>query len=142
MREAGLELAVERGAFGGGRGVDRLGRRQEGEVAVEGAAGAGEVGEAEAPDVGVAVVVAGAAVAIGRGRVGAPLDHAEGRRRAGEVVAAAEGVVTGPGAGEDVDVVGQAGGCGGRGYERERGERRGDEGPCACEQALYVTALA
>ena len=110
VREAGLELAVERGAFGRGRGVDRLGGRHEGEVAVERAAGTGEVGEAEALDVGVAVVVAGAAVAIGRGRVGAPLDHAEGRRRAGEVVAAAEGVVTGPGAGEDVDVVGQAGG--------------------------------
>ncbi len=91
---------------------------------------------------GVAVVVAGAAVAVGRGRVGTPLDHAEGRGRAGEVVAAAESVVAGPGAGEDVDVVGQAGSGGGLGCERERGERRGDEESCACEQALHVTALA
>ena len=109
VREAGLELAVERRPSGRGRGVNRLGGRHEGKVAVEGAAGAGEVGEAEAPDVGVAVVIAGAAVAVGRGRVGAPLDHAEGRSRTGEVVATAEGVVTGPGAGEDVDVIGQAG---------------------------------
>jgi len=50
--------------------------------------------------------------------------------------------VTGPGACEDVDVVGQAGGRGSWGDERERGERRGDDGPCAYEQALYVTALA
>jgi hypothetical protein len=128
VREAGLELAVERGAVAGGRALDRLGRRQEGEIAVERAACTGEVGEAEALDVGVAVVVAAAPVAVGRRRIGAPLDHAKGSGRTGEVVAAAEAVVARPGAGEDVHAVGKAGrGCGRRDccQKSERG-RGGD----------------
>ena len=58
--EAGSELVVERGAGRGGRRGERHGGRQEGEVAVQRAAGAAQVGEAEAFDVSVAVVVAAA----------------------------------------------------------------------------------
>ena len=83
--EARLEIPVEGGAGRGRRGFERLGRRQEGEVAVERAAGAAQVGEAEALEVIVAVVVAGGAVLVGRGRVGAPLDHPEGDGGAGKL---------------------------------------------------------
>src|SRR4051812_11096971 len=100
------------------------------------------MGEAEALDVRVAVVVAAAAVAIRRSRVGAPLDHAEGDRRAGEVVAAAEGVVAGPGAGENVHVVGQARAPGDRNEEGEGGERCRGGDTCTSDQGVNVTALA
>ena len=109
MGEARLEAPVQRGAVSGRGGLERLGGRQEGEVAVDRAAGAGEVGEAEPLDVRVPVVVAAAAVEVGGGRVGAPLDHAEGRRGPREVVPTAEGVIARLGAGEDVDVIGEAG---------------------------------
>lgn len=107
------------------RGVERLGGRQEGEVAVQRAAGAIQMGEAEAGDVAVAIVVA-AGVAIGGSGVGAPLDHAEGDGGAGEVVAAAEGAGTRLGAGEGIDMVGEA--RRGQGRNREADEQQHPQG--------------
>src|SRR3954470_9992212 len=111
VREAGLEPAVEASGRRRGGARQRLRRGQEGEVAVEGAAGAAEVGEAETLEVAVSVVVA-ARVGRRRHRVRAPLDHPERERRAGEVVAAPEGAGARSGAGEDVDASGEAGGGG------------------------------
>src|SRR5207245_3292503 len=75
-------VAVREGV--GRAGVDATGGRQDRDVAVGAATGAGEVGEAETGDGGVVVLVP-AAVRAAR-RVRAPLDHAERRVRAGEVV--------------------------------------------------------
>ena len=71
-------------------------------------------------------MVVAAGVAVRGRRVGAPLHHPEGQRRAGEVVAAAEGAGTGPGAGEDVDAVGQAGRRRRHGRQGENRHRRED----------------
>src|SRR6476469_8291149 len=100
VAEAGLQLRQQAGGAGWrGRCGDRGRCRQEGEVSVEPATGAVQVGEAEAADVTVAVVVA-ARVALQRRRIGAKLNHAERDARAGEVVATAESVEAGLGAGE------------------------------------------
>ena len=106
--------------------------RQDGHVLVGGAAGAAEVGEAEAVDPGVRVGVPAAGLdGVGAG-VGAPLDHPERRVGAGELAHGAR--VDGPGAGavEGVDQcrrVGEGGGgrwlCpGGRADRRESGRPR------------------
>ena len=82
--------AVDRVATDGPRG------RQDGEVPVSAAPGAGQVRQAEAVDGRVVVVVAAAVRA--RGRVGAEGQHAERRRRPGEGVDLADGGATGAGA--------------------------------------------
>ena len=121
VREARLELPRQsRPRPRRGRSAQRFGGRDEGEVAVDGAARAAQVGEAEAGDVVVAVVVA-ARVRRRRGRVGAPLDHPEGQRRPRVVVAAAEGVRPGPGPGEDVDLRRRVSGRAGDRDQPERG---------------------
>ena len=64
--------------------------------------------EGEGAEMMIAVVVA-PGVPIRRHGVGTPLDHPEGQGRAGKVVAAAEGIGAGLGAGEDADVIGKIG---------------------------------
>jgi hypothetical protein len=77
----GIEVAVDMRADG-----EIAGPGKDGDVSVERAAGAGEVGEGEAGDAVGVVAVPG----VGAG-VGAPLDHAPGESCAREGVAAAGG---------------------------------------------------
>ncbi len=101
---------VEGGGIGcearAGAGLEFGRGGQDGEVAIERAARAADVGQAEAVDLLVAIAVP--RVGVG---VGAPLDHAEGQCGAGERVAAAGG------ADEGIDCVVGAGG-------RLRGSRK------------------
>ena len=117
--EARLEAAAEAAARGRRGSAERLGRRQEREVPVQRAAGPAEVGETEAAEVTVAVVIA-TGMAVGGRRVGAPLDHPERHSRARKVMATAEASGTGLGSSEEVDVVGKAG----------RRRRRGGDAEC------------
>ena len=127
--ETGPEAGVEaRGAVRGRRAGDRLGGRDEGEIAVESAAGAAEMGEAEPLEVVVAIVIAPGVAVRGRG-VGAPLNHAEGSRRPGEIVASAEGARSGTGAGEGHDVAARGAGGEAGGARRAR-EAPSQEGMC------------
>ena len=128
---AGLLLAVgegvQRGLRGGGEGTDGGEDRH---VLVRGAAGAAEMGEAEAVQMVVGVGVAAARLhGVGTG-VRAPLDGAEGEVGAGELAHGARADRTGAGAVEGMDEGGRVGdGGGGRRARRGvGGDGRKEEG--------------